>query len=97
MNIGALQYINLIQEVKLNNNNWKAISESLIYVCGTDLKGAILAPNNMAVCKLIRFTGDTIAEMRLHYMINNKSVFSNTYVDSISKEVFTRKHITNYP
>ena len=93
MNIGALQYINLIQEVKLNNNIWKAISQNLVSVCGTDLKVAILVPNNMAVCKLFRYTGDTIAEMRLHFVLNNKSVFSNTFVDSISKEALTRKLI----
>jgi hypothetical protein len=88
MRIGSLQSVHFIQEVKLANNTWKAINEPWVSVCGVGLKAAYLPPNNMAVCKLIRYKGDTLAEMRLRYVLNNKFVFSNTFKDSISKEVF---------
>lgn len=88
MSIGSLQSVNFIQEVKLANNTWKALNEPLIYMCSVDLKPAYLAPNNMAICKLMRYKGDTLTEMRLRYVLNNKFIFSNTFRDSISKEVF---------
>lgn len=88
MRIGNLQAVHFIQEVKLANNNWKAINKPFVSMCGFGFVAAYLAPKNMAVCKLMRYKGDTLAEMRLRYVLNNKFVFSNTFRDSISKEVF---------
>ena len=82
----SLYYLNL--EAKDAKGNWVKINNKLceMELCITGQPEIYLRPEEIIISKLKRYKGDFITDFRLCFGIDDNTVYSNTWRDSIYKD-----------
>ncbi len=80
---------NMVRQAKNKDKIWVDIERPLNYQCGTGLSDLYVDVREILIAKLPRYKGDFKTVCRLKYQMNDKVVYSNTFLDMVDFKQLT--------
>jgi hypothetical protein len=78
----------MIQEAKDEKGKWRPIEYWLSSKCGNSYGAFQIAPKNLAMVKVFKYTGVFKTELRIKIKNGKNTIYSNTFKASIDKKLF---------
>lgn len=91
LSIGYGDHLPIIMEAMDDKGNWRPIEKRYMYMCGNDLNGIILPPNEIVITSAPLYKGKTKTKLRLRY----KNILSQEFYGTINLTQFESEYDEN--